>query len=420
MSNRKFLKKNLILIFFILLCTSIIGGVLFLTKRKVEPLSVTDRQLLPVTVMKIKSEPFSREVVLYGTAVPFQRAMVSAEVAGNITWISSRAEAGLEVRKGDPLIRLDDRTYQILLNKEEANLKKAKAELELQKLDVIMQKQRLDQISTEMETAEKELKRKGELLKKKLYSMSQFNMEESAYARIKDQYLARLYKVRSSDALVKKSEALLDVALANRDRTALDMERTEITAPFDGVMKERFVEYGGHVRQKDNLFEIVNLSTIIIETDIPASMIKMVKKGVTAEVRPGVGDSPIKGELKYISPEADHNTRLFHAQIHVASKNLSTPLSPGVFTKIILKEIDPLSSIAVPFSAITEDGKGRYLFITEEREKRFKAVKKYLNITWEQKGEALIKGLNDGDIIVVKGYENLADDADLEIVKRLE
>ncbi len=416
---KKELKKNLLIIPIIIVLTITIISVIYLTRRKIEPVGKTKETFIPVSVKTVKKEPFQKQIILFGTVTPILKATVSTEVSGPVVWVSPKLELGQHINKGEILAKIDSRPYRIAKEKAKALMEKANASLEQQKLDNNLQNEMLLQIKTELLSAEKELKRKKELLKSDLISIADYDREESAFARIKRQHLSQLYRESSSDALLKQAEAAVKIERSDYEQAALDLEHSNLKAPFTGSVSKKYVQIGELVRPKDPVFEIVDYSTVVIETGIQSIYIDLIRNGVTVTVSNTSYQFNAEGELKYLSPEANPKNRLFTARIFVNNSSLEKPLLPGIFVSILIKQKFPEPSLLLPFSAITEDKKGSYVYLAKH-DKQDMAKKKEIKKVWEQGGNVIISGILEGDRVIIHGHENLADGTPIKVMDILD
>ncbi|MFP3870227.1 MAG: efflux RND transporter periplasmic adaptor subunit [Syntrophobacteria bacterium] len=407
--------KSLLIIGLIVLLTSIFSTLIFITRPRVKPAEKQRSTQVPVRVKELEREPFCRSITLLGTAKALKRAKVAAEVPGNIVWISERCEPGEKVSQGEVLVRLDGEPYRIAVEQAEAALAEARAAYELQQIDNELQAEQLSEAESELEVAESELARKRELSERSAISSSAYDREASAYARIRSQYLARRSRVQSSQALLARARSALDLARANRDRAALDLARTELKAPFAGVVAARYVELGNRLAVNTAAFEVVDYGIAVVEVEVPSRHLELMRGGVEVHVSAQGGKLLRSGEFRYLAPKADPRTRLFAAKVYVSNDEGETPLLPGQFVTVKITEKRPVSALVVPFAAITQDSQGDYVFLVDRQSGR-KARKVYIEQEWQQEDVALVSGLSEGVELVVEGQENLVEGAAVAVL----
>ena len=202
--------KRIVLPIAILIGCFLISGYLIRNPTTVEEAAI---EIIPVSVRvaEVNLESVDLVVGSQGKVQAAQTASLSAPVAGPVEWISSSMEAGGYVEGGQALLRLEAADFETALERSWANLQQAQAEAEF---------------------ADTELARMRELAEQRLASDSQL---QDAQRR------ANVNKARLIDAQ------------ASYDQAQLDLDRTEIRAPFNAVIQSRDVELGQYVNRAQSV-----------------------------------------------------------------------------------------------------------------------------------------------------------------------
>ena len=195
------MKDKLIIPGLVVLASLFGAAVLMATSPQVEPTNPTP---VPPTVRvrDIEPEPIRLRVHSQGTVAPDTQSQLIPEVSGRVTWMSGALVNGGFFEKGQTLLRLDDKDYQ-------SSLKRARAAL--------------TRDEARYEHALFEFERMRSLEERRLASRSQM---ESAQ---------RDYRV---------AEATLEDSRANVDQASLNLERTQVKAPFTGLVRDEYVDIG--------------------------------------------------------------------------------------------------------------------------------------------------------------------------------
>ena len=195
------MKDKLIIPGLVVLASLFGAAVLMATSPQVEPTNPTP---VPPTVRvrDIEPEPIRLRVHSQGTVAPDTQSQLIPEVSGRVTWMSGALVNGGYFEKGQTLLRLDDKDYQ-------SSLKRARAAL--------------TRDEARYEHALFEFERMRSLEERRLASRSQM---ESAQ---------RDYRV---------AEATLEDSRANVDQASLNLERTQVKAPFTGLVRDESVDIG--------------------------------------------------------------------------------------------------------------------------------------------------------------------------------
>jgi multidrug efflux system membrane fusion protein len=221
-----------------------------------------ERAGVRVGVRHSSAGPVERIVDVSARTEPNRIVEVRGEAEGRVTAIE--AERGTFVRAGEPLVRLD-------LRDREARLAESQALLE------------------------------------------QTRMQYEAAQSLGGQNLLSEVQIAEARARLASAEAEL------RD-VELEIERTTIVAPFDGIVQERMVEVGDLVRIGDTIAEFVDTDPIIVVGNVNERQIANLTPGSigTATLPSG---AKIEGTVRYIAPVADDSTRTFRVELAVANPN---------------------------------------------------------------------------------------------------
>jgi multidrug efflux system membrane fusion protein len=223
-----------------------------------------DREILmKVRVKTFNIETVSSVVFVQGQLEPWRSVTLRAETAGTIDAVN--VESGTRVEEGDVLmhISLDDR--EVRLARSRAQLAQSKADLE---------------------AAER-------LFGKKMQSEN---------------------NVRAARATVAAAEAELAAI-------QLDIARTFVHAPFDGVVEERSVELGALLERGDSVVTVVDDSRLKATAQVPQQSIGSLTSGQPVKVTLITGEE-VNGTLTFISRLAHEGTRSYRIEVEVPNTEL--------------------------------------------------------------------------------------------------
>jgi RND family efflux transporter MFP subunit len=177
-----------------------------------------------------------------------------------------------------------------------------------------------------------------------------------------------------------------------------------IRSPFSGIIDDVFKEKGTVVAPGPGaeIFRIINLSNMYIETDVPESYISSIKKNKMVEVNfPILGrsyDSSIRQVGNFINP----SNRTF--RIEVGIPNLDGEIKPNLTAKLRLNDYSSSNAILIPQSIISENAKGQqFIYVVKDNKEKNQVYAERLVIE---------TGKTNGDFIEVT--KNL--DANVEVI----
>ena len=139
--------------------------------------------------------------------------------------------------------------------------------------------------------------------------VEQRRIEHSAAAQLGQSGYSARTTVATASANLNAAQAMLTAA---RQQLA----RTEILAPFEGVINTRPVELGGYVRAGDPVATIVDLDPIVVVAHVTERQVGDIQVGAIAHARLLGGDR-VEGVIRYVSAMAEGPTRTFRVEIEV-------------------------------------------------------------------------------------------------------
>lgn len=135
----------------------------------------------------------------------------------------------------------------------------------------------------------------------------------------------------AADTRVRALKAARDAAQAALAQEKLDLARTEIKAPFDGVIEERDADVGDYLTVGAPCVTLTTRDPILIVGQVSERDIASLEPAMTATVTLVTGET-VKARIRFISPSADIATRTFRVELEAA--NPHGALRDGVTAKI--------------------------------------------------------------------------------------
>ncbi len=123
-----------------------------------------------------------------------------------------------------------------------------------------------------------------------------------------------------ADTSVAAAKAVRDQAAAAVERTSLDLQKTDIKAPFDGVFDERFVEEGDFMAVGDPCATVIQRSPFLVTGAISEKDVAKISKGDRGVARLVTGET-IEGKVRLVSSSADPATRTFTVELEIPNED---------------------------------------------------------------------------------------------------
>lgn len=314
-----------------------IGGGIVAALILLKPAPEEQKVEIPIRMVRVVSVlPADRqaEVVSQGTVDPRVEITLQPEVAGRVVEVSPQFVSGGFFSKGDLLVKIDPRDYELNVIKAEARVAEAQQYFEREK--------------AESEQAKKEWAELG-------------SGEASPL-------VLRAPQLKDAQAKLKSARASLDEA-------RLKLERSEIRAPFDGRIRSRSVDVGQVVSPGVRVAEIYAIDRVEIRLPLTDRQVALLDLPLR---RPGVGSGPMPevelsamfaGEVhrwaaKIVRTEGalDTTSRVLYAVAEVNNPygedpiSGRPPLSIGLFVEARIKGKIYEQVMEIPREAVRHDG----------------------------------------------------------------
>lgn len=200
-------------------------------------------------------------------------------------------------------------------------------------------------------------------------------------------------------------QQLLNLGFSEDDVEAIEREQSAssdllVRAPFAGVVVNRSAALGEAV-DRDALFEVADLSTMWIELAVPEAKAVYLSRGgaIEAEVEALPGRS-IQGEITWISPQINENTRMVRARATVP--NPDGTLRHGMFAQVSASLEAPRETMQVPAEAVQNIDGSPFVFVRAEPD-LFALRRVELGPGSASGTASVLTGLNEDDSIVTGG-----------------
>jgi membrane fusion protein (multidrug efflux system) len=231
------------------------------------------------------------------------------------------------------------------------------------------------------------------------------NLENSRRADARASELVGKQLISRSDADSAKAALGVDQARAASARTRL--EKTQIRAPFAGVVGLRGVSAGDYVSTGQALVDLVRMDSLQLEFRVPEVQLGKLKVGQSVvfgvDAFPG---EPFKGTIVAIAPTIDLASR--SAALRARVDNSDFRLRPGLSARLQLVFATKPDALLVPEQAIWPNGDQKMVYVVRD------GIAKLVPVTLGARQPGLVEvteGLKAGDEVVTSGQQKLQDGA---------
>lgn len=304
---------------------------------------------------KVEKGDITASVSASGTLSPVVSVQVGSQVSGQLKEVL--VDFNSEVRKGQLIARIDPETFEYRVRQAQADLDAARAQAMTQQATVAAQRAQLAQVEVNVANARRDLERKQELMAKGFISGAERDTVLATYNALAEQVNAAKAQVQVAQSNAGGAQAVVKQREASLAQTRIELERTAIRAPVNGVVIKRSVEQGQTVAaslQAPELFIIAeNLTDMRVDTSIDESEIGRVrdqqKATFTVDAFPG---RTFEGAVKQIRKAAQNVSNVVTYMVEVSASNPRKELLPGMTANVRIVTDTRSDVLKVPNAAL--------------------------------------------------------------------
>lgn len=193
------------------------------------------------------------------------------------------------------------------------------------------------------------------------------------------------------------------------------LEKTAITAPFDGLVGLRHVSVGDYVSAGSDLVLLESIDPLNVDFRIPEHFLGVVDVGTRINLRfDALADVLREGVVGAISPLVDVGGRSILLRAKVPNDDAS--LRPGMFARVQL-QFDDKQALMVPEAAVAPGGEMNYVYrIDGDRVARVGVM-----LGQRQEGKVeIVHGLEEGDNVLISGLQKVSDGTRVHLISPTE
>jgi len=285
---------------------------------------------IAVAVAQVEGQEVQRTVQIVGTLAPVEEVTLGTEVFATVSKIF--VDLGDQVQAGQTVMKLDDRTARLELERATASLQGARESLGRARETVEASRANVDRAKAVLEDARINLKRFQGLFVDGAISASQRDSAQTQHDVAGASLRASEAQYKSDRAGLKSVEAGVDLAGTALALAQKQLQDTNVVSPINGVVRKRLVNVGDTFREKTPLMSLVTISALKLSGDVPERFAPLVRVGrpVSIEVEAYPGQT-FPCQITRVSPSVDVESRSF--QVEASVPNPKGLLKPGFFAK---------------------------------------------------------------------------------------
>ncbi|MEO0331244.1 MAG: efflux RND transporter periplasmic adaptor subunit [Bacteroidota bacterium] len=307
---------------------------------------------IPVNAVVVEPKRLSDQIQITGAVLANESLEIRSEISGKVTGIYF--QEGQEVRRGTLLLTINDEELTAQLEKLRYT-RKLREDMEY--------RQRL-------------------LLEKEAISQEEY-----------DQALTEL---NTSTADIKVLEA--------------QIAKSQIRAPFDGMIGLRYVSTGSYISPQTAIATFSNIDPAKIEFSVPGRYSNDIKIGDEIEFQTDASDDTFGGKIYAIDPMIDPATRTL--KMRAISPNEYRRLLPGQFARISLTLNREDNALMVPTQAVIPELNGHKVFVAKQGTVEERKVEVGIRTN---KDVEISEGLSQQDTVVTSGILQIKSGSSVDI-----
>ena len=380
-----------LLLVVVIIAIGVVIAVVFIKLKK-----PPQRQEQIVLAPLVKVEPLDRRDIQmivrgYGTVTPRLQVEIVPQVSGKVVWVNPQFRAGGFIRRGELILKIDPRDYELSLRQANAAVAEAQVMLDLEKAEAKISKEEWQQLHPGQEPD--------------------------------SPLVFREPQIRQAQARLESAEAGL--ATAN-----LNLERTRPSLPVDAVIMNERIALGQYVMIGQSMGAAYGIESMEIEVPledkelawlaVPDNTVSVnaaqsPKKGAIARVSANFAGEE-KCWLGYVvrtTGQVDITSRLISVVVEVSEpfkdSGSTPPLLPGMFVEVAIEGNILKNAIAVPRDAMHNNNE---VWVATEGQLYVQS----LDIVRADRDFAYAdSGLDDGDMIIVSSLDTVIEEMKVRI-----
>ena len=309
-----------------------------------------------VSVVKARKQKLSDTLSLIGSTLANHDVMIVSETMGRV--VEVRADVGDHLKADDVVIRVDDELKHANFITAEVNYQKSKKDLER---------------------------------------------------------FEALYKSKSlTDAELEAGRLASQAAEAQYIAARKQYDDTRITTPISGTITQRMVDKGSMVQPGMAVANVVDISMLKVILNVSEQDVFKIKSGDKVSITTDVyRNTRFEGKVKNVSSKGD-DSHTYRVEIMLQNSD-ANPLKAGMFVRVEFPMIEKKDILVAPREALVGSRRDPQVYVVENNIAKLKTI-----VIGEESGYLVevIKGLQEGDFVVVNGQNNLKDGMTVSIVKQ--
>jgi RND family efflux transporter MFP subunit len=349
-----------------------------------------------VGVIRVIRKDVGRTLTVSSELVPFQEIDVFAKESGFVKELN--VDYGSRVQKDQVLATLEIPELQLQVKEDDAAVKNATAQIP-------HAQEELNRVQAQQKVLQLQYDRLNGVSQAKPGLVAQQEVDDS-----QGRALASAAQVEAAKSNLQSAESVLAAAEAKREHDQALFDYSKITAPFAGVVTQRFANLGTLMQAGTNsstqaqpLVRLSQDDLYRLVIPVPESYVKFIHLGDAVSVNVPSLSRTFPGKVARFSVDVREDTRTMHTEVDVA--NPSRMLLPGLYAEATITLEKKDAAVAVPLQAVDQNNNQTNVDIVDSSGK-IERRQIVLGIQTPTDAEVL-SGLQAGELVVVSDRSGL-------------
>lgn len=400
-----------------------------------EEIAPAQSRVLPVDTLAIERVSAYQVPRIYtGEITALRSSNLGFERGGEL--VEVMVNEGDRVRAGTPIAGLD--TQNLATQRRQISAQKTQAQARLSELENGARPEEIAAAKAEVRDLEQQLalQKTQEQRREYLYAQGAIAKEQldefafganSLQAKL-DQARSRLNELINGTRFeqIDGQRAAVEQLQAQLDDIDVNIAKSTITAPFDGIIAERSIDEGTVLNAGQAVVELIEAAAPEAQIGLPAAVANQLQVGSVQTIR--VNNQPYQAEVAAILPQVDSATRTQKVVLKLEPSAIGE-IEPGQTARLTINETIQTDGYWLPTEALTQGIRGLwtcYVLVPEETVESDAAGSTVIGSTMieqrsveiiqqestgkgaESKTRALVRGtLNPGEKVVASGVHRL-------------
>lgn len=287
------------LVSFLIVGSGVVAFVVLKSLAKPPATQASNALVQQVNIVEAKPYSGVLDRVVSGTVVPHREIRIATEVAGGVIKKYAACEAGNFVSRGEKLIEIDSEEYELDIKTLEAEVVQSEKRIEENRQQILGERSNIELARKDLALNQREFERNRRLAG--VISQSELDQSRRTLNSSQSQLTNRESNLSTMNAATARLEAALELSNRQLEKAKLNLRRTTIVAPQDGVIVQEMVQEGDYVPKGTQIVVFEDTEQVEVLCNLTPKDLKWVRDHAPA----GSGEVSFDSRAAYRLPKTE-------------------------------------------------------------------------------------------------------------------